>query len=103
MTEPGAALVNRLKARPNIVRVKSLVLPPRARVEVQASDDAEELLVTVDGQGGTGMHAGQRLVVRRAERMVQLVRFPQMTFFARLRRKLGWGGLPERDDTASRC
>jgi len=28
-SEPGTALVNRLKARPNIVRVKSLVLPPR--------------------------------------------------------------------------
>jgi D-3-phosphoglycerate dehydrogenase / 2-oxoglutarate reductase len=28
-SEPGAALLNRLKARPNIVRVKALVLPPR--------------------------------------------------------------------------
>jgi D-3-phosphoglycerate dehydrogenase len=29
-SEPPAALLNRLRARPNIVRVKNLVLPPRA-------------------------------------------------------------------------
>ena len=28
-SEPTAALINRLKARPNIVRVKTLTLPPR--------------------------------------------------------------------------
>ena len=88
---------------PHTLAIRPLVLPPRALVEVQASDDSEELLVTVDGQSGTGIQSGQRLVVRRAERMVQLVRFPQMTFFGRLRRKLGWGGLPDRDDTAVRC
>ena len=87
---------------PHTLAIRPLVLPPRAIVEIEASDDSEELLVTVDGQGGTSLSAGQRLVVRRAERTVQLVRFPGTTFFARLRRKLGWGGLPERDDS-TRC
>ena len=87
---------------PHTLAIRPLVLPPRAVVEVQASDSSEELLVTVDGQGGSSISSGQRLVVRRAERAVQLVRFPGTTFFARLRRKLGWGGLPERDDS-TRC
>ena len=36
-------------------------------------------------------------VVRRAERGILIIRFPESSFFSTLRRKLGWGGLPERD------
>lgn len=85
---------------PHTLAIRPLVLPPSVEVVVQADDGPEELLVTVDGQVGTTFHGTQTLVVRRAERAVQLVRFPGTTFFARLRRKLGWGGLPERDDFA---
>jgi NAD+ kinase len=38
-------------------------------------------------------------VVRRAPKSVQIVRFPGTTFFTRMRRKMGWGGLSERDGT----
>ena len=78
--------------------IRPLVLPPSAEVTVQADDGPEELLVTVDGQVGTTFHGRQRLHVRRSERRVHLVRFPGTTFFSRLRLKLGWGGLPERDE-----
>jgi NAD+ kinase len=39
----------------------------------------------------------EKLTVRRAQKPVRIVRFPGTTFFERLRVKLGWGGLPERD------
>ncbi len=77
--------------------VRPLVLPPTAEIALQAEDGPEELLVTVDGQVGTTFSAGETLAVRRDEHPVLLVRFPGMTFFTRLRRKLGWGGLAERD------
>ena len=83
---------------PHTLAIRPLVLPPSVEVLVQADDGPEELLVTVDGQVGTTFHGTQTLVIRRSDRPVQLVRFPGQTFFARLRRKLGWGGLPERDD-----
>jgi NAD+ kinase len=66
-------------------------------VKVRADDGPEELLVTIDGQVGTTFTGGETLVVRRAPHAVQIVRFPGTTFFTRLRRKLGWGGLSERD------
>jgi len=78
--------------------IRPLVLPPSAEVTVQADDGPEELLVTVDGQVGATFHGRQRLHVRRSETRVHIVRFPGTTFFSRLRRKLGWGGLPERDE-----
>jgi NAD+ kinase len=77
--------------------IRPLVLPPTAEIAVQAEDGPEELLVTVDGQVGTTFSAGETLALRRAEHPVWLVRFPGMTFFTRMRRKLGWGGLAERD------
>jgi NAD+ kinase len=77
--------------------IRPLVLPPEAEVRVRAEDGPDELLVTVDGQVGTTFRPGATLVLRRA-RPVRIVRFTGDTFFARLRRKLGWGGLADRDD-----
>jgi NAD+ kinase len=78
--------------------IRPLVLPPTAEVRVHAEDGPDELLVTVDGQVGTTFRTGATLVIRRA-RPVRIVRFGGDTFFARLRHKLGWGGLADRDDS----
>jgi len=70
--------------------IRPLVLPPSAEVVVSVEDDDSDQLVTIDGQIGSTFGSRQRLTVRRAERVVRLVRFPEMTFFERMRRKLGW-------------
>ena len=77
--------------------IRPLVLA--ADTELTAHTDAgpEELLVTVDGQVGTTFAVGETLQVRRAERHALIVRFPGSPFFSVLRRKLGWGGLADRD------
>ncbi|NUQ22179.1 MAG: NAD(+)/NADH kinase [Gemmatimonadaceae bacterium] len=78
--------------------VRPLVLPPSAEVTVRAADGPEQLLVTVDGQVGTTFAPGETLAVCRSDHAVQIVRFPGATFFSRMRRKLGWGGLLDRDE-----
>lgn len=83
---------------PHTMSVRPLVLPPSAEVTLRADDGPEELLVTVDGQVGTKFARGETLVVCRSQRAVQIVRFPGTTFFARMRLKLGWGGLVDRDE-----
>lgn len=70
--------------------IRPLVLPPSAEVVVRVEDDDSDQLVTIDGQIGSTFGSRQRLTVRRAGRVVRLVRFPEMTFFERMRRKLGW-------------
>jgi NAD+ kinase len=82
---------------PHTLAIRPLVLPPSAVIEVEAIDGPEELLVTVDGQVGTTFASGEALTVRRSPHAVKIVRFPDTTFFGRLRLKLGWGGLQERD------
>jgi NAD+ kinase len=75
--------------------IRPVVVPPDATIVVHADDDGTERLVTVDGQVGATLGTSETLVVRRASRSVILVRFPEMTFFTRMRRKLGWGLPPE--------
>jgi NAD+ kinase len=87
---------------PHTLAVRPVVLPPSAEVEVRANDGPEELLVTVDGQVGATFTADDTLMVRRAERPVLVVHFRDSTFFSRMRRKLGWGGLQGRDES-QRC
>lgn len=82
---------------PHTLAMRPLVLPPQVEIKVRADDGPEELLVTIDGQVGTTFTGGESLVVRRSRNPVQIVRFPGTTFYSRLRRKLGWGGLTERD------
>lgn len=81
--------------------IRPLVLSPDAEIMVQAEDGPEELLVTVDGQVGTTFSMGESLVIRRSAHPVRLARFADTTFFARLRTKLGWGGLGDADNAGN--
>ena len=82
---------------PHTLAIRPLVLPADVEVTVRADDGPGGLLVTVDGQVGTTFTGGEALIVRRAPTPVHIVRFRDTTFFSRLRNKLGWGGLTERD------
>ena len=83
---------------PHTLAVRPILLPPDAVIIVQPIDAPQEVLVTVDGQVGTSLATGQALTIRSSPNRVKIVRFTGTTFFGRLRRKLGWGGLAERDE-----
>jgi len=83
---------------PHALAIRPIVLPSTSRIELEAVEGPDEVLVTVDGQVGAQIGHGHKLWVRRADRPVRIVRFPGTTFFERLRVKLGWGGLPARDE-----
>jgi NAD+ kinase len=83
---------------PHTLAIRPLVLPATAEVRIAGEDGAEELLATVDGQVGARFRGAESLVVRRADQPVLVARFDGGTFFDRLRRKMGWGGLTDRDE-----
>jgi NAD+ kinase len=83
---------------PHTLAIRPLLLPSTAEVTVQREGGPAEILVTVDGQVGTKFGADEILRVRRADRGIKIVRLPGTTFFSTLRQKLGWGGLPQRDE-----
>ena len=83
---------------PHTLAVRPLVVPSDAAVTVEPIPPwTEDVLVSFDGQVGTTMRAGERLVVKRAARPVLLVRLGPEGFFARMRKKLNWGDLSDRE------
>lgn len=82
---------------PHTLAVRPLVVPASAVVALEPIPPwAEEVLVSFDGQVGTTIHAGERVLVRRGGQPVHLVRIGTESFFARIRRKLHWGDLSDR-------
>ncbi len=76
---------------PHTLAVRPMVLPADTVVEVEVREPTAEVVLTVDGQEGEGLRAGDRLVVSRGEATVPLVRLHGQSFFSTLRRKLHWG------------
>jgi NAD+ kinase len=82
---------------PHTLAMRPLVLPPTAELRLEVTRDTTDLLVTIDGQVGTTFQPGEALVIRRAAAPVLIARLEADGFFMRLRHKLGWGGLADRD------
>ena len=95
---PGVDAIVVTAICPHTLAVRPLVVPAHATVTLDPIPPwIEEVLVSFDGQVGTTMNAGDRLVVQQAERPVLLVRLGPEGFFARMRRKLQWGDLSDRE------
>jgi NAD+ kinase len=82
---------------PHTLAVRPLVVPSTTVVSVEPIPPwTEEVLVSLDGQLSTTIHPGERLLVKRAERPVLLIRLGPDGFFTRMRNKLQWGDLSDR-------
>jgi NAD+ kinase len=77
--------------------LRPLVVGADSVIRIQAHDDGKGLWVTVDGQMDSSFAPGRVLEVRAAKNPVRLVRLKGASFYGRLRDKLGWGGLAQRD------
>lgn len=75
---------------PHTLVVRPLVVPANVEMHIESITPNAELMLTIDGQDGEKLRSGDRLVVRRGQAKVQLVRFPGYTFFNTLSRKLHW-------------
>jgi NAD+ kinase len=84
---------------PHTLAMRPLVLPADQQIIVEVRPPASELMLTVDGQDGEPVKAGDLLIVRKGEPTVPLVRFHGQSFFSTLRRKLHWGLEHERRGT----
>jgi len=80
-----------LRVRPIVVAAASLVT-----LELRPSR-AETVLVSLDGQIAGRLDPGDRVLVTRSGLAANLVRLEPDGFFGRLRRKLEWGDLTDRE------
>jgi len=77
---------------PHTLTLRPLVVPDTSLIEVRLETPAESVFLTVDGQEGEEMAAGDRLQVRRHERQVRLIHTREaQPIYEGLRSKLHWG------------
>lgn len=95
---PGVDAIVVTAICPHTLAVRPLVLPSSSVVAVEPIPPwTDDVMVSFDGQVGTTIPPGDRLLVRRAEKPVLLVRLGPEGFFARMRKKLQWGDLSDRE------
>lgn len=89
---------------PHTLAVRPIVVPGGSLITIELAppwpptgSGAEDVLISHDGQVGATLKAGDRVTVRRAASTVRLIRIGKEGFFARMRRKLQWGDLSDRE------
>ncbi len=70
---------------------RALVVRDTAEIVVRVKSIQDKAYLTVDGQVGLPVHDGDRLVCRKSQQAVKLLRQRKRTFFDVLRGKLKWG------------
>jgi NAD+ kinase len=84
---------------PHTLAVRPIVVPDTAHItiEVVAPFGEEQVFVSYDGQVGEALDAGMRVIVHRSPWDARMIRLETEGFFTRMRRKLQWGDLTDRE------
>jgi NAD+ kinase len=78
---------------PHTLTNRPIVIPARVVVHVQPNMDArDDVFLTIDGQAGFQLQAGDGITVRAADKPLRLVKPSTRSYFEVLRTKLKWGG-----------
>jgi NAD+ kinase len=75
---------------PHTLTNRPVIVPDESEIEVIVLYNSPTYM-TIDGQVGEILESGDRIVCRRSEHCISLVRPPDMMFFDVLREKLKWG------------
>ena len=90
---PDVAAISITPICPHTLSNRSVVLPATATVEILVEGGEEFSYLSVDGQVGRSLQAGDRIRAWRASHTIDIVHTKNMRFFAVLRNKMGWGDL----------
>ncbi len=95
---PGVEAIIVTPIAAHTLAVRPLVVPATYRIVIEPMAGwADDLLVSFDGQIGSTLAPGESVDVRRADHRVCLIRLGSDGFFSRMRQKLHWGDLSERE------
>ncbi len=77
---------------PHTLTNRPVIVPDQSVIETTVLGADHTTYLTIDGQVGELLKKGDRVVCRRSEHSISLVRPPSLLFFDVLREKLKWGG-----------
>ncbi len=70
---------------------RPIVIPDSSEIELKLVNEAENVVLTLDGQIGYTMIAGDRVIIRKSRTTFNIVQPPNRNYFDVLRNKLKWG------------
>jgi len=95
---PGVEAMVITPVCPHTLAVRPLVVPADSTVCIQpAPSHIDDLLISYDGQVGATIAGGDRVYVKRSQSAVPLVRIGTDGYYSRMRQKLNWGDLTDRE------
>jgi NAD+ kinase len=76
---------------PHTLTNRPLIISDDSLIKVELMSESEDVFITVDGQVGARMERHDRIVVRKSEKSLSLVKTPHRSYFEILKQKLKWG------------
>jgi NAD+ kinase len=76
---------------PHTLSDRPVVVPDTSSIELRFSDHSDSVFLTLDGQIGVPLQAGDHVSITRAKERLKLIYPPNKTYFEILRNKLKWG------------
>ncbi len=81
---------------PHSLGMRPLIVSGDTKIELLLHHTGEGAVLTADGQRTNTLASGDRLAFREAHREVNLIKFPDSSFYRVMRHKLNWGGTRRR-------
>jgi NAD+ kinase len=76
---------------PHSLYARELVLGADSVINIQITEERQDIFVSQDGQIGRNLRAGESLVIKKTPFDTVLYKNPGTTFFSHLREKFSWG------------
>jgi len=76
---------------PHTLSDRPLVVRDTSHIEAKLLGDTDSVFLTLDGQKGIAMQAGDQVIISRAQEQLKLIQPPRKSYFEILRNKLKWG------------
>jgi NAD+ kinase len=76
---------------PHTLSDRPIVIPDTSKIELRMAENSDSVFLTLDGQTGVPVQAGDRVRIHRAKERLKLIHPPNKTYFEILRNKLKWG------------
>jgi len=71
---------------------RPLIVPENSRIKIHLAERSADIMLTFDGQVGLPIDESHTILIRKADRPVNLITLPERNFFDVLRTKLKWSG-----------
>jgi NAD+ kinase len=76
---------------PHTLNDRPIVVPDVSEIELRIEENSDSVFLTLDGQTGVPLQAGDRVKITRAAERLKLIHPPTKSYYAILRSKLKWG------------